>query len=449
MLAKYIPKSAFFRNVFTLASGAALSQILSIIVAPINARMYDPHDYGVLGMYMSVTALVAVVCTFRYETAILLPEKDEEAIRLMYICLLSGFAIAGMMLIAVLFWRHNLANYFQVPQAANWLLFAPLSIAATAVGNSFTLYNNRRKRYRNITLSRLIPALIGTTITLVTPYIVRGPYGLMVSLITIHTLTALIAMIPALWQESAAFTIPLRSELWVLVKRYRDYPLFSLPAEFINTLANQVPVFFLASYVGPQAVGYYNMSNRLLGLPTQFVAGAIGDVFRQRASEDYVQHGNCAPIYLKTFRTLFFIGIVPFGVLLFCAPQLFSFVLGEKWHTAGEYSQIMGLMVFAGFIVKPLSYMYYIADKLREDFVLHIYIVVSNIVALYLGVTYLLAPYGVYGVLAAYTINYISIYALYLVRTYQFSKGVSRRIDDDPFPKDVLDAELAAATAEA
>jgi O-antigen/teichoic acid export membrane protein len=48
------------------------------------------------------------------------------------------------------------------------------------------------------------------------------------------------------------------------------------------------------------------------------------------------------------------LGVVPFGLLLFFGPQLFSLVFGGSWREAGVYASILALPHFVGFIAGPV-----------------------------------------------------------------------------------------------
>jgi len=131
-----------------------------------------------------------------------------------------------------------------------------------------------------------------------------------------------------------------------LLKQYIGFPKYSLLADFINGFINQLPLFLLNKFSGQASVGLYNMNNRILGLPILVVSSAVGDVFRQRAASDYNEYGNCRSIFLKTSRTLFFLSVIPFLIIVFFGEDIFAFVFGEGWRSAGIYAQILGIMYF-------------------------------------------------------------------------------------------------------
>ena len=64
-ISNFITNSPFTKNVLTLAGGTGFAQIITIFTAPIITRIYSPSDYGILGLYMMVTGLVASFATMQ------------------------------------------------------------------------------------------------------------------------------------------------------------------------------------------------------------------------------------------------------------------------------------------------------------------------------------------------------------------------------------------------
>ena len=58
--------SAFLKNVAAISSANIITQVLPIFTAPILTRIYEPSDYGVLGLFMVVTSLVGVFITLTF-----------------------------------------------------------------------------------------------------------------------------------------------------------------------------------------------------------------------------------------------------------------------------------------------------------------------------------------------------------------------------------------------
>ena len=72
-------------------------------------------------------------------------------------------------------------------------------------------------------------------------------------------------------------------------------------------------------------------------------------------------------VFLMTLKTLSMMALLPFlGVMIF-GPDLFMVFFGSRWQMAGIFSSVMAPMFFFKFISSPLSYMYFIAGRQRED----------------------------------------------------------------------------------
>jgi O-antigen/teichoic acid export membrane protein len=198
-------------------------------------------------------------------------------------------------------------------------------------------------------------------------------------------------------------------------------PRYSLPAEFINNFINNLPVLVLGKAYGAATVGHFNMSNRMLGMPVQLVSASVSEVFRQRASTEFREHGQCERFFKKTFWSLAGLSILPFAILFFFGPQLFSFFLGGNWLEAGVYSGILAPVFFLRFTVSPLTYMFFVAGKQREDFIMHVVMLMAVFASLWIAAA---NAQNVLITLIAYSAIYCLIYMYYLARSFTFAKGI-------------------------
>ena len=97
--------------------------------------------------------------------------------------------------------------------------------------------------------------------------------------------------------------------------------------------------------------------------------------------------------------------------------DIFALVFGEKWKMAGHFAQFLIILYFFKFITGPLSYMYFIANKLKEDLLIRIPMIATMSAALYFGLQYSIEI----GLLSFALIRGF-FYILILFRSYAFSK---------------------------
>lgn len=85
-------------HVVALTSGTVAAQAIAVLTAPVITRLYSPSDMGVLASLLAVAGIVGVVAAGRYDAAIVLPEKTEDALTL---AVIGGLFAAGIGVILV------------------------------------------------------------------------------------------------------------------------------------------------------------------------------------------------------------------------------------------------------------------------------------------------------------------------------------------------------------
>jgi O-antigen/teichoic acid export membrane protein len=76
-------KKEFVKNVLTLITGSALSQIIIYASILLLTRLFSTEIFGIYILFSSATLILKPLATLQYEFAIVLPKKDEDAINLL------------------------------------------------------------------------------------------------------------------------------------------------------------------------------------------------------------------------------------------------------------------------------------------------------------------------------------------------------------------------------
>ena len=97
--------SEFNRNVLTLMTGTTIAQAIPIAITPILTRIYTPEDFGVFAIFIAITSIFSVIVNWRYDIAIMLPKKDEEAINILALGFIISCIISLILLILVFFFK--------------------------------------------------------------------------------------------------------------------------------------------------------------------------------------------------------------------------------------------------------------------------------------------------------------------------------------------------------
>jgi O-antigen/teichoic acid export membrane protein len=404
-------------NVSKLITGTAIAQFISIGSAPFLYRIYHKEHYGTLGLYMAITGVIGVFSTLQYLQTILLEKDDESAINAMWLNRFINIGFAFLILLLLIFFNTFFVHWINNPVINLWLWFLPVSVFFAGQNEIFRMWANRKKEYNLLTYNAIFMALLTPCISISWGLVIPNETGLFCGLIVGQCLPALILFLGLRNKYQFGLSIVSTEKIKHVAFHNKQFPLFSLPSEFINRITNQLPVFMLNSFIGPASVGLYNLSMRILGLPIQFVGVAISTVFQKKAIEDFNNTGSCRGIFIKTFKSLVLISIAPTFVVLFFGPDLFQFIFGENWREAGVFAQILIVMVMLKLIVSPLSYTFFIAGKIKLDFFFHLGILGITTSSLYLGLSFFNLKMG----LLFFGLSYSFCYLTYLFFSYKFS----------------------------
>ena len=85
VIKKYTGESDYKKNVLTLVLGRVVGQALPILMTPFLTRMYSPEEFGIFAVYNTIVTILAMIASGRYCLAIILPNKEIDAKKLVII----------------------------------------------------------------------------------------------------------------------------------------------------------------------------------------------------------------------------------------------------------------------------------------------------------------------------------------------------------------------------
>jgi O-antigen/teichoic acid export membrane protein len=420
MISRLKLKSEYGRNVLTLMTGTIIAQALPIAVAPILTRIFSPEDFGIFAFYFSIVSILGVLVTARYELAIVLPRRKDDAYQIVILsCVIAGF-VSTLVFFIIWCFESQIASLLDNPVITSWLYWIPLSIFLMGVYQSLYYWFNREKAYKNMSESRILQSSITSSSQIGFGIFTKlSAFGLILGQV-LGQMLATIYMGNKFFKQTKGYHRPQKLKQFALAKRYINFPKFLLVAHSMNTTCMQLPVIFLNMLFTSSVAGFYLLSQRVIGTPLTIVGGAIGDVFRQNASKAFAERGECVKEYKHTLKKLFLISIFPFGIFLFVAPDLFAFIFGGSWGEAGKYAQILTPMFFLQFLANPLTNMYLIAEKQKKDLYVNIVLFIVTffpfLLAMYLTIS-------VETVISLFSFFYSLMYIAHLIITFNFAKG--------------------------
>jgi O-antigen/teichoic acid export membrane protein len=361
LLNRLKPKSEFSKNVLTLMTGTTIAQAIPIAISPILTRIYTPEDFGVFALYMSIASIIAVVATGRYELAVMLPKKDEDAINIVALSIIISFFVSFIAFLIVFIFNAQITNLLGNQEILNWLYFIPLTVLFTGLYQSFNYWLNRKKQYKRLATSRVVQTGTTATSNLSMGFCGFGSSGLILSRILGQGVaTAILGKF--IWKEDSHMLVHIQKlKIFALIKKYKKLPIFNLPNAIIDGFRLSGISILIAKFFTTATLGQFSLAWKMVQMPMGIIGGSLSQVFYQKVSS--ANKNDLYKIVIKFIIRAFIIAAPVFLLIYLFAVDIFVFVFGNNWKLAGEAASIMAPWLFLNFITSPLSTLFITLNK--------------------------------------------------------------------------------------
>ena len=404
----------YWKSVASVLTGTVVAQVIPVLGSLVIARLFNPSMFGIFSAWLGLAMLGAMLLTCRFDMALAI--EDDGPPR--QIAVLGTLSVALM--IACLVALIMLAIYLLAPQLLSQypvellLLLLPMALMF-AVSNTWQLWAAAEGKYHKLNVMRITQAFLVTVLQILVGLLFNDAWSLAFAQFLGVFLSCCVSFcIMPLQRPDRHDLMAKMTAFW---RRNKEFPLFSLPADFINTAAAQLPVLVVASRFGADVAGLLAMTIKVLGAPIGLLGKSVLDVFRRHAASSYRSRGECRKEYIGTFKVLA-LGSMAFCLFMaFFVEPVFVIAFGDEWAGSGVIALWLLPMFAMRFIASPLSYMVYIAGKQHLDLLWQITLLGMTTFSLYSLSNYQEA-------LIAYSAGYSILYMIYLLMSYRFSLGV-------------------------
>jgi len=403
---------SFASHVLAVSGSAFVGQALSVLVGPINARLYRPMDYGTLSLFGALFTSIGVVSTLQYEMSLGTAEDDGEALHLIVLCflLIAGWSV---LIALVVFGAPALVSRVLSRDDGSflkYLWFLPVGIAATALMSTFQRWAMRERAFPQLSLVQVVQGLLGSVCTVTLGLLHAGLPGLIAG--------SMVSTVYGIYRYGR-LSYPRFRALWpglslaglrAAARRYYRYPLYTTWSTLLASFGGLVPVLLLSRGFGPVYTGYFALCQRILFLPIILISGAITPVFYSRAKQAQ-KDGSLARLTIRLVDSISGINVFFAVFLALFGEWLFVLVFGPQWRRAGQYAAALAPWVLCNFLVNPLEALPLVYDRQRTSFIFQLVLLGLRSASLLVGIHYrsdLLAMWLYGGTSAVYMLVYFA-----------------------------------------
>lgn len=361
------PAGRIFRGMATIAAGSILGRIISILVIPLLSRLYDPESFGVLAIFTATVTFLMPLATLQYQLAIPLPRANSVAMNVTALSALSMLVIT--LLLAVLLWLLGTALFPLLNLAAlapyRWLIV--IGLLAVTSYNVMSMWATRRQDYAIMSRTSVIQSAAGAATKLLLGLIAATPAGLLIGQIISQgggTVTLCRQFRADLRRNLPRVSL---RRLVLVSRRYRHFPLYRLPSQYVLVFSQQAPIMFVGAFYGMEVAGQLAIATMLVTLPVNLLSwsltkAAYGEIARIK-NENPAQLKN---IMKSIVGKLFLLSATVSLLLYLLAPPVLPAILGSQWQDAGLFASYLSLYVVATIIAIPMTAFINVFDRQKE-----------------------------------------------------------------------------------
>jgi len=307
---------------------------LNLIVFIILARYFlSPSDYALIGMIFIFNALGAVLADSGFSNALIrkqnVTQTDLSSVFYFNIILSISFYVLVFLSAPLL------ALYFEQPILTNLARIMALCIPINALTIVQVALLSKDLKFKYIASTNLVAIFCSGSLSLFLAWQGLGVWVLVIQPLTYHTVRNICLWNFSFWRPNATYSVQCIRELWAYSSKL-------LLSYFINTIFNNIYVFFIGKIYPINATGYYIQANKYAELSYLTITSAIQSVvFPAMASIGEHDPDALKKVLRKTVRVSAFV-ILPIMLGLIATAEPFVHtLLSTKWLPIVPYLQIL------------------------------------------------------------------------------------------------------------
>ncbi|MDD3944776.1 MAG: oligosaccharide flippase family protein [Bacteroidales bacterium] len=389
IISKYREKlknSLFFQNIAVVAGGNVTAKLIGIIAAPIITRLYTPEDYGIFSVFLSVVGVVGSLATLRYAVTIPIAKEEKLADNILKLCFLITLSLSIVWFIAIALFGNFFTFQFSAEQLQPYLWLMPVVFLGKGIYEALNNWAVRTRKFRLITRTKVSQGVSSAGVKIGLGALGVTPLGLFLGHIA-QEAAGITSLFSKLVQLKPEF---LKTFSWsgikYAAKRYKKFPLVQSWSQLLLVLGAQLPVLLIGAFYGVEVVGVFGLVQNMINMPMDLIGQSVAQVYYAEISK-YGKNNpkNIYKLSVSIIKKLFWVGLIPVGILLAFGPYLFKLVFGPEWLDAGVYARILSILILFRFISSPIMNCLNVLEKQGIQLWLNILRVILVFIIFYLA----------------------------------------------------------------
>ncbi len=334
-------KGSFAQNIGIVFSGNILNFTIQVILTPVMSRIYGPEAYGEYAYFNLVVTNLVFLGGLSLPTVYVIAPREYDFFALGKAVLTSVLIVTVLSFFGYLLFRNYLSEFSYQYTVIPLLI---ILIFLNSVNAIFTNSNIRGKYFKRNSLISVLGNLFSRGGSIGFGYFLfASGIGLLIG-----------DLIRGILNFTALTSNKMKGQFLLFVKRSNhkyirsifkkniDVVKYIFPSQVLNKFTYDIPLLIIGGYFSKEHLGYFTFAVAILNIPRNLVARAIQPVFYQKANEIHQHDPDTIGHFVeRIFISALLFTFLPFTIISIWAPEIFAFVFGNEWETAGKIASLL------------------------------------------------------------------------------------------------------------
>lgn len=332
---------AMIRGMSSMIYGSSIGRIIGIVTIPLLTRIYSPMDFGVLFVFASLVQILLPFANLRYHMALPLPRNEIFAFSILIICFISAILFSFLTFLILYTSSAQLLPLLSMENLIPYWWLLSLGVLSASVYETLVMWATRQRQYKIIASTQIVQSTLSEGIKIILSLFSVTPLWLLIGHIVGQS-GGVSRLLRNVVQEFRKLWSALRPvHLFIMVRRYRGFPFYRLPAQFLLIFSIQAPILVVAFIYDAETAGHLGLATMAISLPFLLIGQAASRAFYGQIRElDSLERKNI--LHRVIYITAMFGLLIAAPIFLF-GEIIFVYIFEEKWRLAGQLAELLAL----------------------------------------------------------------------------------------------------------
>lgn len=419
----HLLKKDIFKDLSFLMGGTFIAQLIPILLQPVLKRIFTVEEFGVFDLYFRSVGLLAVVYSLKYEKAIVLSKDRGDSASIYTGIIILGFALFLFTEMGLFVLNSFEISIIKFPKKYSLVVYIiPLSALFFSINNASQFMFIQQRRFMASSSLKVVRRSAEGIVQAgsgLWGYFWGLPLGEAIGNISAAT----VGFLRLRKEVGKHLPQDVLSGIKKTARKYSEFPKYALGSNLLNTFVLSALTFQIFAKFSIEEVGYAELTQRMLTIPTALIGVSLGQLVLQRFSVAYNKKSSVINLFKGLLLFSSIIAIPFFITIFFFGQELFSWVFGKEWIMSGIYAKNIIISTSIFFIVSPMGQVLIALHKIKLNsfwevgkflLIICLFVIKFNSIHDYLKVYNLLV-----------TIIYASYFILILATLLKYEKSIA------------------------